>query len=88
MIRAGLTDWEFTEQYGWVNNEDDAAMLTEAELLDHIVRLNAMLFELSNALERAYCRGEGFHPDYGWPIGDLTPDVMADEIIKRTKENR
>lgn len=34
-------------------------------------------------LERAFCNGEGYSEEYGWPVGDQVPETMADAIIRR-----
>lgn len=40
IVVGGLL-WSLTDEYGWVNDEDDAALETESEMLDEIVRLRA-----------------------------------------------
>ena len=51
-VEVGGMTWTFTEMYGWVNDEDDAAMLTEAAMLDEIERLR-------NPPCRGFCDTEG-----------------------------
>ena len=46
-------------------------------------KMNAQAFAWSDALRRAFCRGEGWTPDHGWPTGDHTEDTMADAIVAR-----
>lgn len=53
-----------------------------------IERLRADLFDAHQALERAWCEGQGYEEGYGWPVGDHTPDSMADSIIKRIADLR
>lgn len=55
------------------------------EAASRIEALSRMLYDCGNSLERAYCIGEGYHPDYGWPIGEQIDETMADAIIDRIK---
>lgn len=41
------------------------------------------LYETYYHLERAFCQGEGWQEGYGWPVGDHSPETMADAIIER-----
>lgn len=52
---------------------------------DDYIGLYKQLFDANENLARAYCAGEGWTAEYGWPIGDQIPETMADDIIRRLK---
>lgn len=63
-----------------------SAMAVIGDLLAELRRVNFSLYDTSYHLERAYCEGLGFSPEFGWPVGDHVPETMADSIIARLDE--
>ena len=51
------------------------------DVIAEVERLRKMLFAERESLSRAFCEGEGWTEDYGWPIGEHTAETMADFII-------
>lgn len=75
---------------GWYLHDGGRGQRDMSRLLRRLVweceRLSAMAHEAREELARAYCRGEGYSNEFGWPVGDQTVQTMADAIIERTRE--